>query len=176
MRIKWQNWIWLPVTVIAGVWATTNLRPYSEPIIGYEADSSLCMIVVSSAVIIGIGSFLIFRKKWWWQMFSVFLILTGLAWGMPMPSKSGIRIRLINESDSEIYATISKLKQPNRFAQQKLPPYKETTYRTAPGDYAESLEIKIQSGSNSLETSIIELRHNRVVFSTNGIALQPFSK
>ena len=82
----------------------------------------------------------------------------------------------MNENDSAINATISRAKEPNRFAQQTLPSHKEIIYHTAPGEYAEGLEIKIQSGSNTLETRVIELRHNQVVFSPNGIALQPFPK
>jgi hypothetical protein len=179
MKINWLRCLCLALVIIGGtVSVALNLSEF-EPITGFAPKGHGFGILVLFLLVCFCFSgscFLIFKKKWYWKLLSIGLFLFGFIFTIPMPSKTGVRIHLFNESDNELKVVISRVKEPERFVQKNLPPHLEKIYHTAPGEYGESLQIRFQSGTNFTEASISDLRKNQVVLSADQVRLQPMIK
>ena len=174
MRIKWQNWLWLPVTIVTGVWSTIYLYPYFDPVIGCGFKTSFKFIIFITTAI-GIGAFLLPKRKWYWQVLASVLIIFGL-FALPLPSKGGLELRFRNESDLGFKPTIYQTKYPDRKVSLDLQPHMEKIYLTAPGDYSELAMLTIETEGNQLTATIEELRTNQIIFTVSKIQLRMLAK
>ncbi|MCU0782662.1 MAG: hypothetical protein MUF81_01170, partial [Verrucomicrobia bacterium] len=123
---------------------------------------------------VGIAFFVCFRKGW--RILSPFLILFFLLAGCPVASKAGLKLHLKNETDSLIEVRVKKTKSPNRRVDFQLLPNAERVYKTAPGDYSESIEVTIETAGREVAATIAQLRTNRVVYTSAGFELRAVAK
>ncbi len=160
---------WVAAVAAAGWWALAAiwLSPYREPLLGYGTAGFLKAIFLQAALALLFVVLAHYKRRWLAGILGVLALLFAL----PLPSKAGALVRVENRTPVPADVTLSRGDDPKRRVLLSVPVGQTIRYRTAPGEYPESLQVVLENGTNRLTTTVIELRKSKVVLSETNLWL-----
>lgn len=141
-------------------------RTSVEPIVGCGWPTLLALVTLNIGLGTGVAWALLSRRilLGFGLLPLVFLIL-------PAHSKPGANITFSNKTSTKAEVRISRADRPGRSSTLSVAAGSQATYRTAPGDYSESIKVDFSLGSSRLTASIGQLREGEVELTNSGFVL-----
>lgn len=108
-----------------------------------------------------------------WRAFGTACLLVPLVlfFGLPAPSKAAAKLLVVNQTSEAVRVRISRADSPGRSATLGVPSGGQGIHRTAPGDYAETIQVEFALGEQRVTTTIAQLRTNQVAVTQAGLEL-----
>lgn len=108
-----------------------------------------------------------------WRAFGTACLLVPVVFifGLPAPSKPAAKLVVVNQTREVVRVRLARAENPGCSTTLVVPSGGQATHRTAPGDYAETIQVEFALGEQRLTASIAQLRTNQVAVTQAGLAL-----
>jgi hypothetical protein len=133
-------------------------RPYLDPLTGFGLLGYIGNVGFH-VVLAGIST-LAFCRHWRWLGSLLAALVLFLA--LPMPSKRGVDVRVVNETAVLAQVTVTRMGSTARHITLSISPGQTVSYRSAPGDYSERIQFVIEHGTLRLPVTVADLRQHQV--------------
>jgi|ERR1044071_2123710 hypothetical protein len=104
------------------------------------------------------------------------LVMLALFLALPLPSKPGVNVQVVNGMTARAQVTVTRIDSTARHITFSLAPDRIINYRSAPGDYSESIQFVIEYGTFRLPVSVADLRQHQVRLTESEIFLADVRK
>jgi hypothetical protein len=159
------------VAIVAGMgWAVVIgylWKTYRDPLTGFGLQGYLGYVGFHALLGGGIGVAICRR----WLLLASLLIGLALFLALPLPSKRGVDLRIENASGKPAEVHITRRDRNNRTLKIFVESGQRFLYRTAPGEYRETIPLLIKHGAAELSVTVADLRTNEVVITRGEIHL-----
>lgn len=147
-------------------------KPYLDPLIGFGMRGYIGYVGFH-VVLAGMIAISFCRR---WQLLGSLLVVLALFLALPLPSKRGVSVQVVNGTAAPAQVTVTRMDSTARRITLSLPPRQTFSYRSAPGDYSESLQFAIEHGILRLPVTVADLRLHRVRLTDSEILLMDVRK
>src|SRR5687768_1927958 len=148
--------------VIGYLWKASR-----DPLTGFGLQGYLAHVGFHALLAGAIGVAICRR----WLLLASLLIGLALFLAPPLPSKRGVDLRVKNASANAAEILIIRTDRKNRRIEITVQPGQTYLYRTAPGDYRETIPLLIKHEAAELSLILADLRTNEVVITSGKIHL-----
>jgi hypothetical protein len=142
-------------------------RPYRDPLTGFGLRGYIGYVgfhVALAAVVV-----IAFCRRW--HLLGSLLAGLALFLAPTVPSKHGVEVRVSNTTDALLEVTVARTDISARHIVLAVAAGQTADYRSAAGDYQETLQFTIECGSHRLPVTVAELRTHRIRVTDSGLLL-----
>jgi hypothetical protein len=155
------------VSVVWGMLMALAWKPYLDPLTGFGLRGYVGYVGFQ-VVLAGLITVAFCRR---WRLLGSLLIALALFLALPLPSKRGVDLRVANASSRPATVTVTRMDSASRHITLSVLSGEIVRYRSAPGDYSESIPFLIKDGTSRLSVTAAELRRHRVQLTNSEILL-----
>jgi hypothetical protein len=162
----------LGVALAWGVLMALAWKPYLDPLIGFGLRGYIGYVGFH-VVLAGMISLAFCRR---WRLLGSLLVALALFLALPLPSKRGVDVRVVNATTAPAQVIVTRMDSTARHITLSLPHGQTVSYRSAPGDYSESIQFAIEHGTLRLPVTVADLRQHQVCLTDTEILLADIRK
>lgn len=161
--LRWASGAALCWGLLIGFWLSSDL----EPITGVGWGDYCFRIGINLLMGFLVALALL------WRAFGTACLLVPVVFilGLPAHSKPAAKLVVVNQTSEAIRVRLSRADNPGRSTTLAVPSGGQATHRTAPGDYAETIQVEFALGEQRVTATIAQLRTNQVAVTQAGLEL-----
>jgi hypothetical protein len=148
----------LGVAIGWGALVALAWMPYRDPLTGFGLLGYISC--VGFQVVLACVTTLAFSRRV--PLLASLVIAFALFLALPLPSKRGFDVRVANATSSEARVTVTRTDSRPAQITLSVAAGQIGRYRSAPGDYSDSIPLVIQHGASRLSVSVADLRRHQV--------------
>ncbi len=161
-NLRWAIGAALCFGLFAGLIFHSSLEPMTG--VGWGGYCFLVGIHMLMAFLIMLAVF------WRGGVFMLFLV-SAYGFFVPTHSKPAAKLVVVNQTSEAVRVRLARADSPGRSTTLAVPAGGQATHRTAPGDYAETIQVEFALGEKRVTATIAQLRTNQVAVTQAGLAL-----